>query len=144
LTFKEIFDYCVACDDKNQRALFKCVITTSIGVFDHLLCKRNYVWQSLAAEQWKGGHTYAVIEREAAPNDILRLPNKTSRLSSIQCDFVAYTKRLGHQKYFDLNTGDFPLEDRRSCSVSIADPSMIPLYIANTITELGEHILKGE
>lgn len=114
MTFEEIYEYCKVHEKRNgsdvsNDALFKVVITTNLGEFEHICRPRYYEWNE-------------------------------DKLINIQCDIIAYTRKLGHDKRFSLNDGDFD-EGSRKCRVSVAKPADLALYINSYISDEGKRIL---
>lgn len=59
---------------------------------------------------------------------------------NILCDFIAYTRKLGSDKRFSLNEGDFDSAIRK-CRVTVAQPSDLSLYVNGFISDKGKEIL---
>lgn len=116
MTFQEIINYCRD-NEKHRMILFRVVITTNLGDFDHILRPKYYEWAHK-----EGG----ALEDKA--------------LINIRCDFIAYTRKLGMDKKFSLNDGDFETPNRK-CLISVADPSDLALYVNHFISDEGKKIL---
>jgi hypothetical protein len=117
MTFNEIIEHCREMEKNNKDIFFKAVVTTSLGEHDHLLRVKEYE-KTLATDTEK------------------------SKIVNIRCDFMAYTNKLGKDKYFSLNDGNFT-EGNISVEVSIAGAIDIVLYVGYTVTELGRIYLMG-